>query len=62
MAIEAFAGVADANPNAAAAHYHLGLSDKHKDLDDLAIGEFSHALQIAPSDRASEAELLSLER
>ena len=33
-----YAHVAEANPNDAAAHYHLGPNDKHKGLDDLAIG------------------------
>ena len=50
------------NPNDALAHYHLGLNYKHAGLDDLAIGEFMHALRLDPADKASEAELLSLER
>lgn len=48
------------NPSSVPALYRLARSLFH--LGDLAEALFSHALQIDPSDRASETELRSLER
>jgi hypothetical protein len=38
------------------------LNYKNSGLDDLAIGEFMHALRLDPADRASETEQRSLVR